>query len=426
MILRFFLIFLLSFSAIADPVSIDFQKMKLVDLVAFVYGQVLNRSYVVDSVVLLDESQVTVNLKKMMPEFIDQEMRRILDAHGYSVDGAAVLHISKHQDDKRFSDSVFVYRPLSRSVAYLLDLSAPLFKSGAFTSQRRGSGINLANVSGGMPQTVGGGGVGALPSIQNSEQGLNASTDRDVDLLVFHGTDKEIDRLKSLLAQVDLPAGEVLVKAVVYEVQTTKKEGSGVDLLASFLNGKLGLTVSGGAAAAVSSAFIKLPFKALDLSAIYSAIDSDDRFKVVTSPRLRVQSGASARFSVGNQTPVLGAVSLDSNGRATQSIEYKPSGVIFDITPTVRQGGTQLKVSQQISQFVPTTTGVNNSPTLNQRQLFTQITARDDEIIVLGGLDENRDSSTDTGLSFLPSWMRSKSGQDAKTEIVLLLTVQRL
>lgn len=204
------------------------------------------------------------------------------------------------------------------------------------------------------------------------------------------------------------------------------KEGSGVDLLASLLNGKFGLTVSGGAAAAASSAFIKLPFKALDLSAIYSAIDSDDRFKVVTSPRLRVQSGASARFSVGNQTPVLGAVSLDANGRATQSIEYKPSGVIFDIMPTVRQGGTELKVSQQISQFVPTTTGVNNSPTLNHRQLSTQITAHDDEVIVLGGLVEKRDSATDTGLSFLPSWMRSKSGQGDKTEIVLLLTVPRL
>lgn len=425
MIFRFwigFVIFAFSLLAVADPLSVDLQKVKLPDLVSLVYGEMLGRSYVVDSSVLADESVLTLNLKNLTPQAVEQEARKILDLHGFAVDGKTVLHFHKREDAGGGDDSLFVYRPQSRSVSYLLDLALPLFKPGSFASQRGSSGFNLAQVSG---TTAGQG--SAPPPVQIAESGVNAQIDRDVDVMVFHGSLKEVERLKGLLAQVDLPTGEVMVKAVVYEVQTTKKDSSAVDLLASVLTGKLGFTLAGGAASALSSASLKLPFgKLLDLSAVYSAVNSDDRFKLLTSPRVRVKSGATSRFSVGNEVPILGAVSLDGNGRSTQSVSYKPSGVIFDISPIVREGGTDITVSQQISQFVPTTTGVNNSPTLTKRELSTQITAHDDEIIMLGGLDEDRTTSTDSGFSFFPSWLRSKSNEGQRIEVVLLLHVQRL
>lgn len=65
----------------------------------------------------------------------------------------------------------------------------------------------------------------------------------------------------------------------------------------------------------------------------YSALASDSRFKVVSSPSLRVKSGENARFSVGSDVPVLGTVQLDKNGNPVQSVEYKPSGVILDLRP---------------------------------------------------------------------------------------------
>jgi type II secretory pathway component GspD/PulD (secretin) len=73
-----------------------------------------------------------------------------------------------------------------------------------------------------------------------------------------------------------------------------------------------------------------------------------------------------------------------------------------------------------------TTTGVNNSPTLNKREITTQITAKDGDLIVLGGLDEDKSGNDSSGISFLPDWMRSKGSETTKTQILLILQVQRL
>lgn len=135
---------------------------------------------------------------------------------------------------------------------------------------------------------------------------------------------------------------------------------------------------------------------------------------------------STARFSVGNETPVLGSVSYDQNGRPIQSVSYKPSGVIFDLKPQVRLGGVDLKLSQQISQFVKTTNGVNGSPTLIKRELTTDVTASDDEIVVIGGLEEDRATTNDTGLSFLPAFLRSTFDETQRTEVVLMLHMQRI
>src|ERR1035437_1745200 len=86
---------------------------------------------------------------------------------------------------------------------------------------------------------------------------------------------------------------------------------------------------------------------------------------------MRVKSGASARFSVGNETPVLGAVSYQQNGSSVQSVEYRPSGVILDLKPFVRSVGIDLTGFQQLSNFAVTDTGVNSSPPLSKRELST-------------------------------------------------------
>lgn len=162
------------------------------------------------------------------------------------------------------------------------------------------------------------------------------------------------------------------------------------------------------------------------LDTVLSALSTDSRFRTVTTPSLRVRSGGDARFSVGSDVPVLGSVQLDKNGNPIQSVEYKPSGTIFQVKPTVRESSIDLDILQQISNFVQTTTGVNNSPTLQKRELKTVVTAKDGDLLVLGGLDQDKDGSDSSGVSFLPDWLRSRGSEKSKTQILLVLQVQRL
>jgi len=142
---------------------------------------------------------------------------------------------------------------------------------------------------------------------------------------------------------------------------------------------------------------------------------------------LRVRSGKEATINVGAEVPVLGALSYPQGaGQAVQSVEYRNSGVIFTITPQVRQAVVDLTIDQQLSNFVQTTTGVNGSPTLTKRQLTTSVQMRNAEVVILGGLTEEKTSETQTGLSFLPSIFRSKVTESSRSEILLVLQMIKM
>ncbi|EMA3643062.1 hypothetical protein U2T78_003854 [Providencia stuartii] len=139
-----------------------------------------------------------------------------------------------------------------------------------------------------------------------------------------------------------------------------------------------------------------------------------------------MSNGAKAAFSVGSEVPVLGQVSYSDN-KPVQSIEYRSSGVILSVQPEIRQDLIELSIDQQISNFAKTETGVNNSPTLIKRQVNTQVSVADGDIILLGGLAENKVSEAETGFSFLPKdWFTGSSDEHSKTDILVMLQVKKV
>jgi type II secretory pathway component GspD/PulD (secretin) len=433
-----FLIAFLPVAVCAAPVSLNLQAVSLRELVRIVYEEVNRKSYVVDTSVLADDSLVSLHIHDQQPEQIEHQLRQLLESRGYQAEvSRGVVHIRKKTEPQPGEGELFVYAPKHRSARYLVELCSPLFRPGSFVNQR-GSGMNIGQITGVGVQPVQS--MATAQPIQPGQQqyqppvaantasmGVNALADQDIDSVIFRGQASEVEKLKGLLVQIDQRALEVMVKAVVYEVNTAQHEGSAVDLALSIISGKLGLKISSGSITADSGGLsVKLPGVDTDFSAFWSALSSDDRFHVVTSPRLRVRSGSSARFSVGSDVPILGSVSYDNNGKPIQNVTYKPAGIIFNVRPSIRSDSSELNITQQISQFVPTTTGVNSTPTLVKRELATDIVAKDDEIILLGGLDEDRNTASDHGLSFLPRFARASSSDKSKTEIVLMLHVKRV
>ena len=83
-------------------------------------------------------------------------------------------------------------------------------------------------------------------------------------------------------------------------------------------------------------------------------------------------------------------------------------------------------VSQQISDFIRTDTGVNTSPTLNTREIVTDISVEDGDLILLGGLTTNKDTNSRAGLSLFPRFLDGHAKTHLKTEILLVLHVQKI
>ncbi|HAX3268054.1 TPA: type II and III secretion system [Escherichia coli] len=299
----------------------------------------------------------------------------------------------------------WVYTPLHRSPSYLATVLSGTTGRSSQASSESTSGTSSVS-------------SGTLSGSVSSSSGSFLSGEGDS--LVFRGTRSELARLTELVPLIDVPAQGVVVTGYIYEVQTGRSEGSGLALAAKLLSGRFGVSVGSS-----SSMGNYISFSSGTLNAMYELFSTDNRFKVVSAPQLRMDSGKEATFSVGEQVPVLGSVSYE-DGKAVQSVTYRDSGVIFKVKPVITSSRISLNVNQQLSNFVKTDTGVNDSPTLLKREVDTSLTLKDGDIVLLGGLAENKDSQASTGLSFLPKSWSQKSDEKSRTDMVILLQVKKV
>lgn len=369
-------IVLLAVLLLATPAATDAPRvnidvgMTVAQLIKTVYDDAVGTDYVLEPEVLEDKRRIGVR----MFDFLKKDsLPTLLNSLGYRLEnrgGVDYVSLIKKSDDYDF----FVYRPKHKSAAELKTALSGLFGA-----------------------TVGG----------------------DGDRLIFKTSVVEIEKIKSLLKRFDVRPREVVVRGKIFEVTTKKTDASSLSIVADVFK-KAGLAVSNGA-----KLVNYLSFKDKRVNAYWSALNGDDRFKLLSEPSLRIKSNTTASLTVGNDVPTLGSVTYQ-DGQPVQSVTYRSSGIIFEITPEVLDGVINLSVRQELSNFAETTSGVNNSPTLVKREIKTNISANSAELIVLGGLIENKNTASTASLSFLPAFLSAKSNSNDKTEIILSLYVEIL
>ena len=366
-----FAVFLLATPAATDAPRVNIDVgMTVAQLVKTVYDDAVGADYVLEPEVLEDKRRIGVRMFDFRKK---DSLPTLLNSLGYRLEnrgGVDYVSLIKKSDDFDF----FVYRPKHKSAAELKTALSGLFGA-----------------------TVGG----------------------DGDRLIFKTSVVEIEKIKSLLKQFDVRPREVVVRGKIFEVTTKKTDASSLSIVADVFK-KAGLAVSNGA-----KLVNYLSFKDKRVNAYWSALNGDDRFKLLSEPSLRIKSNTTASLTVGNDVPTLGSVTYQ-DGQPVQSVTYRSSGIIFEITPEVLDGVINLSVRQELSNFAETTSGVNNSPTLVKREIKTNISANSAELIVLGGLIENKNTASTAGLSFLPAFLSAKSNSNDKTEIVLSLYIELL
>lgn len=417
-----------------QQIAVNFDKVSVIVLLNFVYGDILKKNFAIHPAIVDNQKTVTVHFQSDLTEAnLNTFISDLLDGIDIQVQKKKGYYfISPKPAETPIEElppelNLFFYRSKYRPVSQIIEMTSSLFKIGHFTGQRmirneQPQGITVLGIQP-QQQPATAQPLQQLPkptqaSAPTSAQSLIDKSEQDA--FLFQGTEKEIATLQKLLEQIDVPFPEVFVRGMVYEVTTGDKTTNAFSLALSILSGKIGINI-GATATAPNS----ISISSGSIDAVLGALSSDKRFQSVSSPSLRVKSGSSARFSVGSDVPVLGQAQLDRLGNVVQSVEYKPSGVIFSVQPQIRDAIIDLSISQQLSTFVQTTTGVNNSPTLIKREISTTIGAASGDLIILGGLDEDKTSKDNTGLSFLPAWTRSSGHDSSRSQILLVLQVQR-
>ena len=354
----------------APLTSLSFDNIKISTFLRTVYQETLGTDYVLEPEVVADERLVNVRVY----DFRDKKkLAAFLSSMGYKVESRnGVDYIGKA--DKVDDLDFVVYAPKHKSVAQLR-------------------------------QALGGMFVGQF-----------AGDERQI---IFKGAKTETAKLKKILKTFDTKPAELVVRGKIYEVSKKTTDASSLSIIADVFK-NAGLAVSSG-----SQLVNFLSFKDSHVNAYFSALDKDDRFKLISEPSLRIQANKTATLTVGADVPTLGSVTYQ-DGQPVQSVVYRSSGLIFELTPEIYENSVTLTVRQEMSNFGETANGVNGSPTLTKREIKTTITAIDGETVILGGLNETKNTGSQAGLSFLPDFFGSKSNTSDQTEIILSLEIKKV
>ncbi|EPZ8355134.1 type II secretion system protein GspD [Lelliottia nimipressuralis] len=389
----YFIVLLFSFNSYAGT-ELEIKKLALPEAISLIYSEVLKVPYMVapeladDSRVVSFKMTTDVNEREFIERYFGNMNIKIYTKKGIDY----ITPFTPKENPPAMH--VFVYSPQNRTVGYLSDILS------GYVSGRFGNSGNITT------------------DLSNkSSSGASNNLNRSGDSLVYYGTEQDIEMVKRILPTIDTTPDEVVVSGYVFEVQTGQYDGSGFLLAAKVISEKFNISL--GSNVSATNDFINIKTGSID--AIYSLLKTDNRFSVVSSPRLRVKNNTEASFSVGAEVPVLGSVTV-SGDNATQSVEYRNSGVLFKVQPSIKVKAIDLNIQQQLSNFVATDTGVNNSPTLLKRDVSTNVVMSDGDIILIGGLAEQKDSKTSSGWSFFGS----RSQENTKTDIVVMLQVRKV
>src|SRR5579864_4222214 len=170
-------------------------------------------------------------------------------------------------------------------------------------------------------------------------------------------------------------------------------------------------------------------------SANLSAVMSNSDTKIIQNPQIRALDGQKASLKIGDRVPVatgsfqpgIGGVGI--NPLVNTQFQYLDVGVNIDITPHVHAGG---EVTLKITMDVSSVTGQQNiggisQPIIGQRKIEHEIRLKDGEANLLGGILEDqqtRSLSGIPGLAQIPilKYLFGQSTQDhSENEIVFAI-----
>lgn len=384
-----------------DSFNLNFQSITVSNLIGIIFGEVNQKSYVLSNKVLTDERLISFRYEKTKNGDLQTFLSSFLKTLGYQITKQNSVYFVDGITEKSAEDfDYYVYSPNYRTANYLADNLRPYFPEN-FSASIKQIATDHKVTAENIPPTS------PLNSIDKNQEFLSFK----------YSNDKMKKKILDLINKFDTKEQNLIVKSYIYEVQYNEKDGSAMGLILNLANKKLQLNL--GPADPIGN-FVKLSSSTLSL--FLSNVDVNSNVKLLSNPILRIKNNKETILTVGNSVPVLGNVSYSNQGQAIQNVEYKDTGLVIKLNPTITNKSVSLDLTQEISEAILTSTGVNNTPTLTKRNLKTTFTANKNEVIMLAGLTQTKKTKGES-LPFLFPFLKNKNTEELKTDIVIFIEI---
>ena len=268
---------------------------------------------------------------------------------------------------------------------------------------------------------------------RSSSSHSTIEADEGTNSLIITADADEMASLEAVIARLDIRRAQVLVEAIIVEMEITEGQELGLQWLFANDSGMFGSNISTSTAqqqrnAALAGAILpddntsndigvrdlagalsQIPGTTfgwgvvddnLSMSVILNALQTQGNANILSTPSLLTLDNEEAYITVGQQVPfVTGSYTSTgaTNGAVQnpfQTIQRENVGVTLTVTPQVNEGDSVvLDIVQEVSSISQQILVASDVIT-NERKIETKVLARDGDIVVLGGLvkDDIQDS----------------------------------
>lgn len=279
------------------------------------------------------------------------------------------------------------------------------------------------------------GGAAEIAQVTIGTQVRIVADDQNNALLIY-SPPSEYDKIETALRKLDVSPTQVLIEASILEVTLNDELKYGLQWFFDGAIGTRGWTGQGQLTSGDSNTIgpINPGFSYTVLNplgqirAVLNALAQKSLLNVISSPSVMVLDNHTAQIHVGDQQPVRSSQTVTDGGTTVSSIQYKDTGVMLAVSPSVNAGGM---VTMQIEQSVTDVGQVDiatGQRTFLQRQLSSRVAVRNGETIVLGGLIRDNNTRDKQGLPILHdlpvvgNLFGSTAKTTARTELLVMLT----
>jgi len=325
--------------------------------------------------------------------------------------------INVHKKEPTF----FVYRPKNRISTELKDLLNGLFT----VNENKGLPIPKEAIEG-------------IENNQNNQTLLDGKNDVKViddktrNMLIIYATPKKYKLLLNMLRKLDVLPKQVLIEVTIAELTLKDslehgfewylKNNSETGIFSTL--GGLGLGSAGLSGAIInSSRFLQLHM---------NFFAQKNLINILSSPKIVVVDNQPATLNVGTDVPILTSSSntVNNGGDETlsQSVEYRKTGIILNVTPTIHSNNSlMLKITQTVSEAQANSTSNISSPIVLMRNIDTNVVLKSGQTLMLGGLIRKNTSTTDSkvpilgDIPYVGELFKTSQESTDKTELIILI-----
>ncbi len=249
----------------------------------------------------------------------------------------------------------------------------------------------------------------------------SATADERTNNLVVKDIAENVTKIEKLLQRLDTQTPQVYIEGKIVESKTAATRAIGINW-AEESAGTVGMDIATGNI--VHTGY-------LSLSAKLNMLESDEKVKILSSPRIMTLNNQPAIIEQATQFPTYVETKDQTTGAVTRTVEYKTVKLSLNVTPQITaEGGVILQTeilrefAGAIDQIAPET----GARSLNSRSAKSTVLVENGQTAVLGGIYSTDNTEGNRGLPLLRKipligWL---FGQDKmtfdKNELLIFLT----